>query len=444
MSRLSLTGRLILFIAIGMLALQVLTLVVYLNDRQESLPGRQLFPAPDQIEAAAALFDAVGPQERELLIRALSGSGLILRHGQDLDKQAADRLVMHAMTARFQKYSDFLGAREIRLTVPDSPRFGWLAKLRGSVSPSRIQLLVQLSDGSWLTVDRQPTPGLSLAGIPFGIFSAMLSTLLAAVAMFVIWLEMRPLRHLADAAEAFGRDLRPQVLPVPRAPDLRALVVAFDDMQHRIARADQNRTDMLTALSHDVRTPLARLSLRLRKVDTELQAAAERDINQIARVADAAFQFTQAGVPSVDDSVDLRELLADMADEAGQVFVDPDPGHVARVKGNSELLGRAVANLIDNALKYGGSARVMLTPGRDSLTVAVEDDGPGIRKEDRERLLQPFQRGDIARGGTIEGNGLGLSLARRIIARHGGTLSLGDTPSGGLSVAFTLPTARPK
>lgn len=440
MSRLGLTGRLILFIAIGMLLTQALALAVYLNDRRALLPGRQLFPTADQTEATVILFDQAGPEERDLLVRALSGSGMILRHGADLDAGSADRHLLSRMTQKLRQYSDFLAARDVRLTVPDNPYIGWFPKLRASISPSRIQLLVQLTDGSWLIVDRRPMPGLSLAGLPFGMVSAILSTLLAAVAMLVVWRETRPLRQLAKAAEAFGRDLEPQPLRVPRAPDLRALVLAFDDMQHRIARADRNRADMLAALSHDIRTPLTRLTLRLRHLDPALQEDAARDISQITRVADAAFQFTQAGGPNLDARIDLRALVADLAGEAGLCFVDPRPDLPAQVSGNGELLGRAVANLIDNAVKYGCSARIILTPGRDHHTIAVEDDGPGIRAGDRDRLLQPFQRGDIARADAIGGLGLGLALAHRIVERHGGTLSLSDTASGGLRAVLTVPS----
>ncbi|WP_172294446.1 ATP-binding protein [Pseudoruegeria sp. HB172150] len=442
MNRLGLTGRLILFIALGMFLTQALVLAVYLIDRQDTLPGRHIFPAADQMEATVRLFDNAGPEERDLLARAFFGSGLVLRHGVDPEEEIRGRQILPRLTAGFSQYSDFMAGHEVRLTAPESTRFDWFPGARAWISPGRLQLLVQLSDETWLSVGRRLTPGLSLAGLPVGMVSALLATLLALIVMIVVWRETRPLRRLAEAAESFGRDLEPRTIPLPRAPDLRAMVLAFDDMQHRIARADRNRTDMLIALSHDVRTPLARLTLRLRKLDPELQEAAGRDITQIERVADAAFQLAQADGPSLDDKVDLRALLADLAEEAGIPLVDGKPDAPAEAQGNGQLLGRAVANLIDNALKYGATPRVVLVPGRQWHTVAVEDDGPGIPMEERERLLQPFQHGNIARGGNADGDGLGLALTRRIVERHGGALNLGDTPSGGMRAAFTLPANR--
>ena len=442
MKRLGLTGRLILFIAIGMFLMQALLLTVYLIDWNDTPTGRQIFPAADQMEATVALFDKAGPEERDLLARTFFGAGLEVRHGVDPEEEIRGRQILPRLTAGFSQYSDAIAGHEVRLTVPESTRFDWFPGVRAWISPSRLELLIQLSDGSWLSIRRRLPPGTSLAGLPVGMGSALLAALLALLAMIVVWRETRPLRRLAEAAEAFGRDLEPRKIPPPRAPDLRAMVLAFDDMQHRIARADRNRTDMLIALSHDVRTPLARLALRLRKLDPELQQAAGRDMTQIERVADAAFQLAQADGPSLDDTVDLRALLAGLAEEAGFPLVDVKPDAPAQTKGNGQLLERAVANLIDNALKYGAAPRVVLTPGSKWHTVAVEDNGPGIRPEDRERLLQPFQHGNITRGGNASGSGLGLALTRRIVERHGGTLSLGDTPSGGLRAAFSLAAHR--
>lgn len=442
MRRLGLAGRLILFIAVIMLLVQALTLVAYLVDRQQTMPTRQLIPGTDQIEATVLLFDSATAEERKLLQRALAGSELKiqLRPERPGDGESFDLLLPRLMDS-FTSYSEVLADRDIRLTVRDSSWVPFLPEFRSLVSPVRIRVEIGLSDGSWLTIQRRTAPGLTIGGMPLGLISAALATLLAVVAIIVVWLETRPLRRLAEAAGAFGRDLVPKAIPLPRAPDLKALVLAFNDMQERIARADRNRADMLAALSHDVRTPLTRLTLRLRKLDPDLQDAAARDIGQIERVADAAFQLTQADRPTVDDLCDLRDMLRALAEEADIAFVDEAPDMPAPVRGSRQLLERAVANLIDNALKYGTCARVILTPGRDIQTVAVEDDGPGIPADDRDRLLQPFQRGEVARTDSVGGNGLGLALAGRIIARHGGQLALGTAPAGGLRAAFTLDTA---
>ncbi|QEW19549.1 Osmolarity sensor protein EnvZ [Marinibacterium anthonyi] len=444
MSRLGLAGRLILFIALVMLLVQSMALVAYLVDRHRNFPGSHLTPGADQIEATVALFDGATPAERQLLLRALSGSDLRLRYETEPPEiPPHTEIPMPRLTEKLAGYSRVLADRNVQLSAPGYSPVQWLPGLQAVVSPARIRVSVDLSDGSWLAMQRRQSPGLTLGGMPLGMISALLATLLAAVAMIVVWWETRPLRRMAQAVKTFGRDLVPHEVPMPRAPDLKSLVVAFNDMQNRIACADRNRNDMLAALSHDVRTPLTRLTLRLRKLEPDLQAAAARDIGQIERVADAAFQLTQSELPGLIDVFDLREMLQALAAEADLVFVDKGPDLPALGYGNRQLLERAVANLIDNALKYGSRARVILIPGTESLTVAVEDDGPGIPVADRDRVLQPFQRGEVARTDTISGNGLGLALAGRIISRHGGQLELGSSPAGGLRAAFSLDAGRP-
>lgn len=225
-------------------------------------------------------------------------------------------------------------------------------------------------------------------------------------------------------------------------PDLKALVESVNAMQHSIARADRARADMIAALSHDIRTPLARLALRLRKLDPDQRAGAERDIAQITRVAEEAFRFTEAEMASLDADVDLGAVLSDLCQGMGVPFTDETTGKAVLIRGNAALMARGIGNLVENAQKYARGCRVRLRQRGGALEVMVEDDGPGIPAADRLRLLEPFQRGDPARG-QAEGTGLGLSLAQRIVLRHGGQLVLEDGAAGGLIVraSFPVPSA---
>lgn len=449
MSRLGLAGRLILLIAVVLLFVQVLGVAAYLSDRQEAVPDRPLLPFPDQLDALVDLFDSAPAAERDLLLRALSDSEVILDlqpalpHSEAPPPGAAQGdLILPGLQQRLQDYTTALGAHQIEVAVPAEQATGGLPRLRAYLAPERVRIAVRLTDGQWLVVQRQHVVGLAIGGLPVGLVSALLATLVALAAIGGVWWETRPLRHLAQAARRFGRDLTPAPLPLPRAPDLRALVGAFNDMQDQIATADRNRTDMMAALAHDMRTPLARLVLRLRKLEPDLRTAAERDIDDIAHVADSAFRFAAADLAVLDGTVDLRDLARRLADQTGLALRDDQPDQPLQLQGNAELIGRALWNLADNARKYAGGGRILLVPGRDLHSIVIEDDGPGIPPQDRARLLEPFQRGEPSRNGATGGTGLGLALARRIALRHNGTLTLGDAPGGGLRVTLDLPARR--
>ena len=441
MNRLGLAGRLILLLAVGLFSVQALTAIAYLAERREEAAGRPFLPFPDQIEAMVALFDAAGPAERELLQRAFTDSEVEVRleseAPQSDESTAAGDLALPGLAERLRAYSEVLGARGLQVAIPAPEAAGPLPRLRAVLNPGRVRIAVGLGDGSWLVLQRQRVAGLALAGLPLGMVSAILGFGVAGLAMLAVWRETRPLRRLSAAATAFGRSLRPVPMAPAGAPDLRRLIEAFNGMQARIARLDRSRTDMIAAFAHDVRTPLTRLRLRLRKLEPALQDAAGRDIDEIARVSDEAFRFAAADLAALDRQVDLRALLADLAAEAG-IALQSGPGRTV-LTGNPELLRRAFANLIGNALQYAGSCRLALVPSPQLLTVTVEDDGPGIPPEDRARLLEPFERGEASRNRATGGSGLGLALAARIVLRHGGTLELGDALSGGLRVTVRLP-----
>lgn len=443
MNRLGLAGRLILLLAVGLFSVQALATAAYLADRREEAAERPFLPYPDQIEAMATLFDAASPEERALLLRAFTGSEVELRiepqaPQSDAASAAAD-LALPGLTDRLRDYSAVLGARGLQVAIPAPEAAGPLPRLRAVLNPGRVRIAVALGDGSWLVVQRQRVAGLALAGLPLGMVSAVLGFAVAGLAMLAVWRETRPLRALGSAATSFGRSLRPVPMAAAGAPDLRRLIAAFNAMQDRIARLDRSRTDMIAALAHDVRTPLTRLRLRLRKLDPALQDAAGRDIDEIARVSDEAFRFAAADIAALERDVDLRALLADLAAEADVPLRDTAPERPATLAGNFELLRRGFANLIANALEHGGNCRLTLAAAPRWLTVTVEDDGPGIAPADRARMLEPYERGDASRNRATGGSGLGLALADRIVLRHGGTLELGEAASGGLRVRVTLP-----
>lgn len=268
--------------------------------------------------------------------------------------------------------------------------------------------------------------------------------LMTLIAYLFLRNQLRPIRRLARAAEAFGKG---QVVPyrLAGATEVRAAGKAFLDMRSRIERQIEQRTLMLSGVSHDLRTPLTRLKLGLSMVDDDAREDLERDVEDMERLVDGFLGFAQAdaleAAPEPVDPVALVHHSAENAQRAGMnvtlgEIADIDERPLGRV-----ALERALDNLLGNATRYGTQARLSLLLGRGDLRFVVEDDGPGIAAEDRDQALKPFARLDKSRNQNKgSGVGLGLAIASDIARSHGGHLRLGESADlGGLKVELVLP-----
>lgn len=269
------------------------------------------------------------------------------------------------------------------------------------------------------------------------------SALMTAVAYVFLRNQLAPITRLAVAAEAFGRG---ETLPYrPRgATEVRAAGAAFLDMRARIERQIEQRTLMLSGVSHDLRTPLTRLRLGLAFLpEDEETAALLRDVADMERLVDEFLAFARGDAMEEPESVDPRSLVEQAvanAQRAGlKVRLGPCDGE-GRVRLRPQAVMRALENLIGNAVRYGTQAEVSMALGERSLRLTVEDDGPGIPKEQRDEAMQPFARLDAARNPNRgAGAGLGLSIAADIARTHGGTLRLGVSEAmGGLRADLVL------
>ncbi len=278
----------------------------------------------------------------------------------------------------------------------------------------------------------------------FLVLVIFVSGLMTLVAFMYLRNQLRPIKRLARAAEAFGKgrvvDYRPA-----GAIEVRAAGRAFLDMRGRIERHIEQRTLMLSGVSHDLRTPLTRLKLGLSMVegDTEVEDM-ERDIADMERLLDAFLVFARGDALDDLEEVDPVALLQNIVDDAKRAGGAIELG-VVNGEGNAMLrpmaIRRAIDNLVGNALRYGNNAVVHLAMTEKSLKIWVEDDGPGIPADQREAALRPFARLDAARNQDQgSGVGLGLSIANDIAQRHGGILRLGESENlGGLRVDLILP-----
>lgn len=270
------------------------------------------------------------------------------------------------------------------------------------------------------------------------------SVVMTAVAYLFLRNQLTPIARLSRAAEAFGKG---EVVPFrPRgATEVRAAGQAFLDMRGRIERQIEARTQMLSGVSHDLRTPLTRLKLGLSFLPEEEEVEAlKRDVQQMERMVDEFLSFARGdameAVEAVDPAALVAEVVADAA-RAGQAVVLGAvdwPGGSLRLR--PQAVRRALENLIGNAVRHGNQAVVSLATSERLLRLVVEDDGPGIAPEAREAAMEPFRRLDAARDPNHGGGvGLGLAIAADVARNHGGGLRLGESATlGGLRAELTL------
>jgi len=304
---------------------------------------------------------------------------------------------------------------------------------------------VQLADGTWASATL-PAERRLLA--PLG--PPVLGTLLfvgISLALLSLW-AMRaltaPLKAFVDAAEAFGLSGDHATLSEHGPEEVRKAARSFNLMRDRIKRLMDERTAMLAAVGHDLRTPITRLRLRAEFIEDEVtREQMLRDIEQLNGLVQSALFFLRDGqAPDTRTVVDLAALLQTISDEHG------DLGNKVRYEGPDHLpakirpddLYRAVSNLVDNAIRFGTEVVVKLKPVDHAVRIEVEDDGPGIPDGDKEKVIQPFVRGDAARNmNNSDGFGLGLSITRAVAEAHGGRLSLHDRAPSGLTARIELP-----
>jgi len=270
------------------------------------------------------------------------------------------------------------------------------------------------------------------------------SLLMTVIAYLFLRNQLRPIRRLAHAAEAFGKG---QVLPyrLAGATEVRSAGRAFLDMRARIERQIEQRTMMLSGISHDLRTPLTRLKLGLAMLEeSEDRAALARDVSDMERLVDEFLSFARSEtLEDQPEPVNLAEMARSLAENAARA------GHMVEL-GQLDQMGeiwlrpapvaRALENLLMNATRYGTRARLSIISGKRDIRFVIEDDGPGIKPEARSEALKPFARLDASRNQNKgSGVGLGLAIADDIARGHGGRLRLGESADlGGLKVELTI------
>jgi signal transduction histidine kinase len=312
-------------------------------------------------------------------------------------------------------------------------------------SPGRSALVaggLSLPDGSWLYFSTRAigeTWDLTIGRVVLALVPAIALLVLGGL---LIRRTLRPLGTLAHAAGRFGTG-QEIILPEAGTGEVRRVIRAFNEMQNRIHNLIADRTQALAAVGHDLRTPLSRLQLRIEAVDEpELRDALGGDVAEMEAMVASLLAYlggeTDPETPVRTDLAVLVETIVDDFDDRGLPVRYTGPEH-CEMAIRPVGLKRAIGNLIDNAIHYGGNADVSLAVEGDHVAIRVEDNGPGIPEEQIEAALTPFTRLDPARGRNTLGLGLGLAIVRGAVERESGTLRLVNRAAGGLCAEILLP-----
>jgi signal transduction histidine kinase len=306
-------------------------------------------------------------------------------------------------------------------------------------------LVVRFPDGSMISAKEarnhhQPPFWISpwMTTLVFALITIALLGLWAARALTA------PLSSFSKAAESFSLDGDPAPLSERGPEEIRSLARALNRMRERITMLIDDRTKMLAAISHDLRTPITRMRLRCEFVEDEIQRNRMlADLDQMHSMLGSVLSFLRHGRQlepmTLVDVASILQLVADQFTDMGHGVSYAGPDH-AMATGRPDDLLRSITNLVDNAVKYGTNTIIRLSSSPQQLTIDVEDDGPGISNAEKANMLEPFVRGDNARNmDDATGFGLGLSIAKTIVAAHAGELSLHDREPNGLIVRIQLP-----
>jgi two-component system osmolarity sensor histidine kinase EnvZ len=315
--------------------------------------------------------------------------------------------------------------------------------LDNTVGGNQLMVEIQLNDGDVMEVY---VPYLRLTfGSSFAYVLAQvgLAMVLFGLAIWFMRRELVPIEHLGVAADALGkgRDV-PDFAFSGGTREVRNAATAFQTMRIRLQRSIQQRTEMLAGVSHDLRTPLTRMKLSLAMLpDSPETKELDDDLGDMQRMIEGYLAFARGEGDEEPAPCDLSEILEDVAAGARRdnADVSMDWQGDMNVVLRPIAIKRCITNLVSNALRHGTRAEIRAMRGKTSVEITVDDDGPGIPEERREDVFRPFVRLDESRNVDTGGSGLGLTIARDIARSHGGDVSLGTSPLGGLRVVVRLP-----
>ncbi len=445
MSHLRIAGRLALIVVGAIVLVQMLMAAAYFVEQRSRRETSGVAPFLEQIAALVQALDRVPVADRDLVSRAATSIRLVARIRQDIPANTTHSRLLGNAEGRLRELIGPPEDRFVALSFITSEQNGSrpVARLRDLVG-ARLHAVIGLASGDYLDIETTGDFSLRLLGIPVGLLAGILGFAVALIALIAVRRETRPLSELAKSIERFGAAMETRPIAESGAPDVRTLIRAVNTMQARIAELLRSRTLALGAISHDLRTFVTRLKLRIELLpESEQRTKAAADLDSMQSLMDDALAFVRASFAAApDEQVDLafiarNEYEAREAEHAAITLSGADAPLV--VCGSKLGVARMVANLVANALAYGGSADISLHAEKEFAELWVEDRGPGIPAAERNQVFEPFYRLEASRNRERGGAGLGLTIVRQIIESSRGTVAIEDRPGGGTRMRVRLP-----
>jgi len=460
----SLFSRIALVLLGGLVIAQLLSLAVHMHDRRELLSRASGMQSAQRIADIVKLLDTLDRSERRRIIAVLSAPPLTIT--MDHEILVGTRGYSDAMRAKFfgAMLRRFIGGERLievyvsetpAIATPDAvyeferPRRGPMGMGAGAgvryFAPPGLSFVAQvpLLDGTLVTFDtNEPT---ATASWPYRLLLSLAILMIAVVIVSLVAVRWatRPLNALADAAEALGKNIDHAPLTEKGPVEVVRAARAFNTMQARLQRYISDRTRVLAAMSHDLKTPITRLRLRSELLDDgPLRDKFGGDLQEMESMVSATLDFMRGlenGEPlrPVDIMAILESLQADMREMGESVTI---AGMVKQpYPAKPQAFKRCLSNLVDNAIKYGKSAAITVNDHVDRVEIRIRDEGPGIPQSELDKVLEPFYRVETSRNRQTGGTGLGLTIARSIVENHGGRLTLRNHAQGGLELELIWP-----
>lgn len=433
----SLFWRSLLIIVVPLLVLQLLLTYVFYNRHWDSVTRWLAFGVASEVALLADMLeDAPDPLIRaELLARA---------------NESGDILAQLDPSTSFDQAVEAAGIEDATGHIEGKIIEGFAERLDRPFAvdltperPDRIAVYVELDQGLLTVVVPRRRVSITTAWLLLG-WMVGGSVVLTTIAIYFMRLQVRPIRQLAKAAEQFGKgrdvgDFHPR-----GATEIRQAAHAFNLMRHRILRHISQRTEMLAAVSHDLRTPLTRMRLELellRADDDPVLAGLRQDVSEMSKLVDTYLSFARGEGREAVEPTDLGPILESMRQRAERngVALEIAMSRPIVLPLRPTAFHRCLGNLVDNACRYARWIGISAQQADEMVEIAIEDDGPGIPEPYRDKVFEPFFRLDAQRTADDEGTGLGLTIARDVVLAHGGDLKLDQSCKGGLKALLRMP-----
>ena len=457
----SLFGQTVLILLAGLFISHAAGSWLFTSDREDAVRAVGGYATAQRITNLTRLVQDTPHEQRERIVRALSDQAfhVALTSLPPPITTSDDSPVAQAVRDFLSTELALPAARQPHVAAAPLPRPffpSWHAMGHGPMVPPfgafgpfgafrELHVAVPLPDGQWLSFStRVPASGPAFSR-QFLASLAVMALITLAASVWAVRRVTAPLAALSTAAERLGNDLNAPALPETGTIEMRQASHAFNAMQARLRGLIENRTRMLAAISHDLRTPLTLLRLRAENVEN----AAERD-KMLAPIAEmdamiaATLQFARDEATSERRRpTDVAALLASAVDDLADsgLPISMAAAQPITYECQPATLKRALSNLLDNAVKYGKQARAAIQSTPNAIEITIDDEGPGIPEDELKRVFEPFYRVEASRSRDTGGIGLGLAIALSIVQGHGGWITLTNRPEGGLRATVVLPTA---